>query len=59
MEAAAHGGTDYSCVLLKSKYMTHEKCREVWTDLTSQLTLLGYETELEVDDTKGVLKICW
>lgn len=57
---AEHGGTSYyQTYIIPLKYLEEEKSKEVLLDVSSQLTLLGYETELNVTGHVAALKVEW
>ena len=57
---AEHGGTSYhQSYGIPFSYLGKEKSREVLLDVSSQLTLLGYESELNVVGNVATLKVEW
>ena len=57
---AEHGGTSYhQSYTIPFGHLGEERAKEVLLDVCSQLTLLGYEAELNVFGTIASLKVEW
>lgn len=57
---AEHGGTSYhQSYGIPFSYLGKEKTKEVLLDVCSQLTLLGYEAELNIAGSVATLEVKW
>lgn len=57
---AEHGGTSYhQSYGIPFSYLGKEKTKEILLDVCSQLTLLGYEAELDIIGSIASLKVEW
>lgn len=57
---AEHGGTSYhQSYGIPFSYLGKEKTKKILLDVCSQLTLLGYEAELDIIGSIASLKVEW